>query len=547
MKKIKKLFIFLLLIIGTSNKIDAQNWQWAVKGGGTSNESISNLCTDFNGNIYIIGTFGFVYMNTPAASVNFGSIQLQPLGDNQLFVVKYSSFGNVIWSKSIGGNNFIGNSNNYESARSISYDFINQCIYITGNIYGSAAFGNTILSGFGVSFYAKMDLNGNYIWAKQLPFSSEIKISISNDLHGHQLIYGYTSDTIQQSIYVIPPGNFVSKFNSNGDIVWSKWLSTKILEFKALQNENDIYAVFSFNNDSLLIDTALIVSTTSKNIVIACFDTIGNLKWKNIIKSGGYIAAYDLVCDLDKNVYITGDFQTNIDFGSSQFINTNLVDMFMCKIDTIGNVVWAKQGNTSNGMDGLQLAISSNGEIIQYGFLDGTALFDTISLTSSGNGEVYLARYNSFGNCLSVESLGFSNISKLAVDFTNKYYIAGDFNQNITFGTSSLMSSGYDDVFLAKLDINTDIRENTKNKNNQLLIHANPTAGKCNITIPDDFIKEKNLVLSIYSSNGQLIQQQNLNMEEGVIKLNLEAEAKGLYNAVLTNGSKSYSGKIVFE
>jgi len=36
-------------------------------------------------------------------------------------------------------------------------------------------------------------------------------------------------------------------------------------------------------------------------------------------------------------------------------------------------------------------------------------------------------------------------------------------------------------------------------------------------------------------------------MHEGKIKLSLEAEAKGLYNAVLSNGSKTYSGKIIFD
>jgi hypothetical protein len=34
-------------------------------------------------------------------------------------------------------------------------------------------------------------------------------------------------------------------------------------------------------------------------------------------------------------------------------------------------------------------------------------------------------------------------------------------------------------------------------------------------------------------------------MIEGKIKLNLEAEAKGVYNVTLSNGKKSYNGKIV--
>lgn len=36
-------------------------------------------------------------------------------------------------------------------------------------------------------------------------------------------------------------------------------------------------------------------------------------------------------------------------------------------------------------------------------------------------------------------------------------------------------------------------------------------------------------------------------MNEGKIKLNLEQEAKEVYNVVLGNSKKSYNGKIVFE
>ena len=83
--------------------------------------------------------------------------------------------------------------------------------------------------------------------------------------------------------------------------------------------------------------------------------------------------------------------------------------------------------------------------------------------------------------------------------------------------------------------------------NNQLIIYANPNAGKCNITIPDEFQNEANLSLYIFDSNGKLIQQIPVQMNENQVKLNLEAEAKGIYNVTLSNGISSFKGKIVFE
>ena len=60
-------------------------------------------------------------------------------------------------------------------------------------------------------------------------------------------------------------------------------------------------------------------------------------------------------------------------------------------------------------------------------------------------------------------------------------------------------------------------------------------------------MNEKNLILSIYDNSGKLIQQSTIDMHDGKIKLNLQAEAKGIYSVVLSNGKKGYSGKIVFE
>ncbi|HKR06328.1 MAG TPA: T9SS type A sorting domain-containing protein, partial [Bacteroidia bacterium] len=78
-------------------------------------------------------------------------------------------------------------------------------------------------------------------------------------------------------------------------------------------------------------------------------------------------------------------------------------------------------------------------------------------------------------------------------------------------------------------------------------IFPNPGDGMVEIKIPDDFKNEKNLTLCVFENTGKLIQQKKLQMNDGKIKLNLEAEAKGIYNVSLSNGKKSYSGKIVFE
>ncbi|MBL0258275.1 MAG: T9SS type A sorting domain-containing protein [Bacteroidetes bacterium] len=103
------------------------------------------------------------------------------------------------------------------------------------------------------------------------------------------------------------------------------------------------------------------------------------------------------------------------------------------------------------------------------------------------------------------------------------------------------------DAFIARSSPLTAIEENARHQNNQLVIYANPNQGRCKLEIPDEFVHERSLLLQIFDNNGRMIQQTQVIMNEDKVRVNLEAEAKGIYNVTLSNMKKSYQGKIVFE
>ena len=102
-----------------------------------------------------------------------------------------------------------------------------------------------------------------------------------------------------------------------------------------------------------------------------------------------------------------------------------------------------------------------------------------------------------------------------------------------------------DDLFVAKCSAITGIDEKTKSKQPQLFIYANPTAGKCNITLPDDFKNEKNLFLQIFDSQGKVIKKIPIEVSDEKIGVDISEEAKGIYHVILSNGKKTYSGTII--
>jgi hypothetical protein len=135
----------------------------------------------------------------------------------------------------------------------------------------------------------------------------------------------------------------------------------------------------------------------------------------------------------------------------------------------------------------------------------------------------------------------------VSVDPSGNLLCAGNFYNTITVGPNTFTSRGENDIFVAKCSPITGIIKPMTANGNRLLIYANPTTGVCNITIPDELKNEKNLTLFVYDQSGRLIQKTSVEMTDGKIRLDIRARAKGTYQAILTNGEKRYSGKIVFE
>ncbi|MCH8890811.1 MAG: hypothetical protein IH827_07025, partial [Myxococcales bacterium] len=97
-----------------------------------------------------------------------------------------------------------------------------------------------------------------------------------------------------------------------------------------------------------------------------------------------------MAVDAAGNVYTTGFFLGTADFdpgpGTFNLTSAGSVDVFVQKLDTAGNPVWAV-GMGGTGTDqGLGVAVDGAGNVYTSGFFQGTADFDpgpgTFNLTS---------------------------------------------------------------------------------------------------------------------------------------------------------------------
>jgi hypothetical protein len=537
--------IILITILLLANIVNAQ-WQWAKQIGGPNSDG-GGARIDANNNIYCTGVFyGTCY---------FDNDTLYSLGVNDIFLAKYNASGNEVWSKRIGGNNPM---NFDEWAGQIVIDNANNCLYLSGTFYGSLTIDSyTIYSSGGLDmFLAKFDLNGNCLWLKRAGSPLEDLLgTVSVDPNGNIYWTGYfhyTAGLVDTAS--VPTGWFLAKFDTNGSLisVTPDFINGGSPSWLTVSN-NEIIVTGSAGSSTFIINgnDTLIGSSTVDGFLFK-MDLSLNVTWAK--RFGGNTSYWDYPStfeqDTNGNIYLVGGFQDSLTIGSTTITNAGKKDMFFAKFDSGGSLVWVKQANATGAFTTIANMIRKDSDGLFYiiGSFNGSANFGSYNVSTTNNQDVFIARYDDNGDCLGVRHFGFAVGGSVEVDSNGDIIIAGGFSNTINIGSTSLTSYGGGDMFFAKSDAITGIGEgNSRMANNQLFIYANPNAGKCNITVPDDFLNEKNLTLSIYDNIGRLIQQQTLEMNEGKIKINLEQEAKGIYNVTLSSKKKSYNGKIVFE
>jgi hypothetical protein len=167
--------------------------------------------------------------------------------------------------------------------------------------------------------------------------------------------------------------------------------------------------------------------------------------------SGNSIAA-----DLEGNCYVAGYFAGTAKFGNKEVASDGTaVDIFLVKYNRAGAIQWVQKAGGTGSDTANAVALDGGGNCYVTGSFSGTAAFSGTTLTSSGAGDIFLAKYNSDGALQWVQKAGGADSDVaygLAVDRAGNCFMAGSFRGSATFGGQALTSAGAEDIFLARYD-----------------------------------------------------------------------------------------------
>ena len=386
-------------------------------------EFTNDVITDGAGDIYVAGNF----TNTVDFDPGPGTFNLTGAGLAEPFVAKYTSNGDLIWAKEFNS----GGHSHANSANSLALDSL-------GNLYVGGVFHGTMdsdpgpgvvnlntVSSLGAGFLIKLNSAGDFVWSHQLALHSHIK-SVAVDA-ADNLFYAFSAH--RSAVIDVDPGAGV-------------------------------------------VNVTAPPGTGPARSYVVKVNSVGNFEWVQGI--GGYPGEGSMhqpyfAVDSSGNVLVASSYTGTIDFdaggGTTNLTSVGGTDVAVWKLDSVGNLVWAKSmGGTSND-NGFHIALDSSGNVYTVGKFEGTADFDpgaaTSNLTSVGSADGFVSKLDSSGNFAWAKSFGssaYDALNGVTVDQADRVLATGLLQQTADLdpgpGVFNLSSNGGTDIAVWRLDSN---------------------------------------------------------------------------------------------
>ncbi len=159
------------------------------------------------------------------------------------------------------------------------------------------------------------------------------------------------------------------------------------------------------------------------------------------------------------NAYITGVFFGSIGFGSTTLTSAGMQDVFVAKYDRNGNLLWAVRLGGSSTDLAKGVCVDEFYNVYITGSFQGTALCGDTILNSSGSNDIYVAKLNVDGVWMWATSAGgiqADSGAEIKLDSENNIILTGAYTTGAQFGSTWLAGYGGFDVFVSKISFNGD-------------------------------------------------------------------------------------------
>ncbi len=462
----------------------AQNFLWGRSGGSTQvsggfmgEESVRDIATDRNGNVYIIAP-----VKTPGLQI--AGQPFTGYGWSDIMLASFKPDGTFRWAKIIGSGNedycywlgtddkdgvyFSGFIDKTNSPANIDVDATspkNYQIYILVKYDTAGKFQwyrhpepDTLTSwGNSLSYGMDVDKSGNVYWL----------MSLFPGAYG-----GGALNVTTQSTYIL-------KYSASGGFSYIKpdMEATPGTAFRlsigmTIDEANNRFYLSGSKADA---DIKIGGQPLTGGMYIGCYKLDGSLLWKKENTTGGGGFSYRAIVDAAGDVYLAGGAGKNTTFNSIALTQSKEAPLVM-KMDKNGNHIWVKTANINAATSATAVALLNNNQVILAGYFPGLLEWPGSGIPGFNSPQNYyydmfITRFDAgngavLGMDRTSSSFGYYEFVRcMAADGNGHVYIGGEFDGDMFVNQSdTIRSSGgdmdwfvvkYGDMWPASVEANT--------------------------------------------------------------------------------------------
>jgi hypothetical protein len=537
MKNIASNIIALVIgcLIGLPGNGQSVHWAKVVTGGWS--ESILGMTIDQTGNVYACGWASRDFDSPP--NIDGHLLDISTVKD--AFLAKFDSDGTYQWSITPGGERYPTTLNERESGNYIKEMPDGSGIVLAGNFDSEGAF-------FGTgcpqptgrnTFVAHYDPDGACMALNVMVGGIQ---HMTMDSMGNSYTVSKTDWASQVSVMKVDP---------TGAMLWVRMLGSEFLPDAMLLHGDTLVMALSTNANSTLLGNAIPALAPLGDALIVRLDTSAQVFYSSAtFTSDSSVVADDLHLQHDGSLLFSGRFRSQLQLPADTIEgDSGSETQFITRLgagDIPEQITLLRKRETNPSW--VKLAPVADGSFYFSTTISDTAIIAGTTIVPQTESDILIARVAQTGALLGWNQGGpvLGGRTRITTGPNGDVYFGGVFNSNFNFlGTS--LSGNILDAFLIKMDAITGVQSFSHPESNGLHIYANPNNGLCTIDLPEALRPSNDLFLSVYDNTGQLVQRAPLQFSDDGIRLDVRAQAKGIYHVELGDGRQRYTGTIVFE
>lgn len=544
-----KKLIFMCLVVFMGGILSAQTdpqWVWATCAGGMGNDWGFHGPTDQWGRSYMTGYF--------SDSADFGSNSYTSSGGLDVFIAQLDTNGSWLWVKTAGGTSL-------DQGAGIALDF-DGCVYVSGSFNNSATFGTTTLTSHGAVdiFVAKLDNNGNWIWAVNAGGTSDdYGLQITTDSVGNSYITGQFSQTANfgvHSITSVGAGDiYIAKLDSQGNWLWATRAGGPGDDFGygiTRYQDGNVYTSGDFHGVADFGATSLTSTGLYYNNYVAKLDTNGNWLWATRGGGAGDAELAPAISVGQGGIHVAGYFAGTADFGAVNLTSQGSADIYVACMDMEGNWLWATRAGGTLWDAGFDIVVDVLGNSYVSGIFRSSSSFGFNILTALGDGDAFVAKVTDVGNwewVLRGGGNGIDSAVNISTDGNGNMYVSGGFSLTTTYGSTSYTSSGGYDILIAKLStpvpVDDELAPGLAGMSCLYNAYPNPFRSGGSTIIKANVATNENGTLAVYNLKGQRVASYQLSSGPHEISFSGRDLPAGLYLYQLRTPTVETTRKLV--